>query len=503
MVDNMYNIFKRPMFKLGGMTQGTGIMSHVESRPQYFSGGRIGYAQAGQVTDPFTYFAPTNIPRAGFAIDSSNQLSGTDLLRQAQEKFNAEQKAIQQANREKFGIASPEIKRGFGFLESDAQKLLREKGLATQLTAAERAKIESGLKAARETEEKINLYGPSEDIATENIIVKGEEKPKVNPPKYTETKTSKFNLLDEVKKESAELKELLKDEDYSRGELALILSAAIGKKGTLAEKIQEATKLALPVARARKEEDKAVTLAAYKLAKEKEQQQIRAGTLPTSIREAEYIAKSLKESGDPRYADMSIQQIMNENISAAKPMSPESKARTEVLLADRQIIRDTTDKLLKAKSDLEKLDPVKDKAKYDKTKELYDKNFREFERDYLSAPEFKSLYGGVYNIFAPQMTSRTMRAAGGPTEDETESDVVASNVNFGGTTTPIKPVQKLDYATLRDRLPKEINDQVVQLLASSEQALQDFAYITSQNDVNNFNVKYGVNLIIPPAQQTS
>ena len=53
------------------------------------------------------------------------------------------------------------------------------------------------------------------------------------------------------------------------------------------------------------------------------------------------------------------------------------------------------------------------------------------------------------------------------------------------------------------KLPKEINDQVIQLIASSEQALQDFAYITSQNDVNNFNVKYGVNLIIPPAQQTS
>ena len=281
----MYNVFKRPMFKMGGMTQGTGIMSHVEPRPQYFGGGRIGYAQAGQVTDPFTYFAPTNIPRAGFATQS-DQTSGINLLRQAQEKFDADQRAAQLANREKFGIASPEIKRGFGFLESDAQKLLREKGLATQLTAAERAKIESGLKAARETEEKINLYGPSEDIATENIIVKGEEKPKVNPPKYTETAKPKFNLLDEVKKESAELKELLKDEDYSRGELALILSAAIGKKGTLAEKIQEATKLALPVARARKEEDKAVTLAAYKLAKEKEQQQIKSGALPESLKVA-------------------------------------------------------------------------------------------------------------------------------------------------------------------------------------------------------------------------
>ena len=105
-----------------------------------------------------------------------------------------------------------------------------------------------------------------------------------------------------------------------------------------------------------------------------------------------------------------------------------------------------------------------------------------------------------YKLFSSQ---RTMKAGGGLTEDEKEPDVVTSNVDFGGTTTPIKPVEKLDYATLRDRLPKEINDQVVQLLASSEQALQDFAYITSQNDVNNFNVKYGVNLIIPPAQQTS
>jgi hypothetical protein len=255
--------------------------------------------------------------------------------------------------------------------------------------------------------------------------------------------------------------------------------------------------------KARAEQDKAITLTAYKLAKEKEQQQIRAGTLPTSIREAEYVAKSLKESGDPRYANMSIQQIMNENLRAAKPMSSQEKARTEVLLADRQIIRDATNSLLQDKNTLDKLDPIKDKVKYDKTKELYDKKFREFERDYLSVPEFKSLYESTYNIFAPQMTSRTMRAVGGSAEDEKEPDVIASDVNFGGTTTPIKPVQKLDYATLRDRLPKEINDQVIQLLASSEQALQDFAYITSQNDVNNFNVKYGVNLIIPPAQQTS
>jgi hypothetical protein len=31
----MYNVFKRPMFKRGGPTKGTGIMSHVEPRRNY------------------------------------------------------------------------------------------------------------------------------------------------------------------------------------------------------------------------------------------------------------------------------------------------------------------------------------------------------------------------------------------------------------------------------------------------------------------------------------
>ena len=37
----MYNVFKRPMFKRGGSTQGTGIMSHVERRPNYSIGGGV------------------------------------------------------------------------------------------------------------------------------------------------------------------------------------------------------------------------------------------------------------------------------------------------------------------------------------------------------------------------------------------------------------------------------------------------------------------------------
>ena len=494
MVDNMYNIFKRPMFKLGGMTQGTGIMSHVESRPQYFSGGRIGYAQAGQVTDPFTYFAPTNIPRAGFATQS-DQTSGINLLRQAQEKFDADQRAAQLANREKFGIASPEIKRGFGFLESDAQKLLREKGLATQLTAAERAKIESGLKAARETEEKINLYGPSEDIATENIIVKGEEKPKVNPPKYTETKTSKFNLLDEVKKESAELKELLKDEDYSRGELALILSAAIGKKGTLAEKIQEATKLALPVARARKEEDKAVTLAAYKLAKEKEQQQIKSGALPEGLKilraQAEKQAAASGRDTEEVYSELLTRNIKLDPVTAESVQTLSSTPVYGEITKLVNNIKDAQrrkDDALVAKKDTKTID--RELLELNSQLDTYKKS-KGFELVY---PQFMNFASG----------GRVMKAIGGDAEEIEDSKLITSNVSFGedkpqDATVVEKPVEKLSYTQLRDRLPKEVTDDVVMLLSNSEEALQDFAYIRTQDDVSKFNVKYGVNLIIPPA----
>jgi hypothetical protein len=491
----MYNIFKRPMFKMGGMTQGTGIMSHVEPRPQYFNGGRIGYARAGQVTDPFTYFAPTNIPKAGFATTQSDQTSGIDLLRQAQETFDAEQRANQQYNREKFGITSPEIKRGFGFLESDPQKLLRERGLTTQLSAADRARIESGLKAAKETEEKINLYGPSEDIATENIIVKGEEKPKVNPPKYTETAKPKFNLIDEVKRESAELKELLKDEDYSRGELALIVSAALGKKGTISEKIQEATKLALPVARARKEEDKAVTLAAYKLAKEKEQQQIKSGALPESLKVARAQAeRKAAETG------RDVEEVYSEILTRGIKLDPVT-AESVQTLSSTPVYGEIT-KLVNSIKDAQRRKEDALMAKKDTKpidRELLDLNSQ--LDTYKKSKGFDIIYGDI--VSGLKSGGRVMKAVGGDVEEVEDNKLVASNVSFGSSnpqdaTVVEKPVQKLSYAQLRDRLPKEITNDVVMLLSNSEEALQDFAYIRTQDDVGKFNIKYGVNLVVPP-----
>tara|TARA_R110000796_G_scaffold19515_1_gene58505 strand:- start:533 stop:1591 length:1059 start_codon:yes stop_codon:yes gene_type:complete len=62
---------------------------------------------------------------------------------------------------------------------------------------------------------------------------------------------------------------------------------------------------------------------------------------------------------------------------------------------------------------------------------------------------------------------------------------------------PTDQEPKIDYATLRARLPQEITDDIVRLIAASPQALEDFATIATQQDVDQFNKTYNVNLVLP------
>jgi hypothetical protein len=55
----------------------------------------------------------------------------------------------------------------------------------------------------------------------------------------------------------------------------------------------------------------------------------------------------------------------------------------------------------------------------------------------------------------------------------------------------------LSYEELRSRLPKEISDDIVSILAESPQALIMFSEIQTQTDVDEFNMAYGVNLSLP------
>ena len=52
------------------------------------------------------------------------------------------------------------------------------------------------------------------------------------------------------------------------------------------------------------------------------------------------------------------------------------------------------------------------------------------------------------------------------------------------------------YVMLRARLPQEIPDDVVRLIAYNPEAFADFAAIETQEDVMAFNQKYSVELIV-------
>ena len=59
----------------------------------------------------------------------------------------------------------------------------------------------------------------------------------------------------------------------------------------------------------------------------------------------------------------------------------------------------------------------------------------------------------------------------------------------------------LSFAELRARLPREVSDEVVRLLATSEAALLDFAQIQTQDDIARFNKNYSADLQLPAQTQ--
>ena len=79
----------------------------------------------------------------------------------------------------------------------------------------------------------------------------------------------------------------------------------------------------------------------------------------------------------------------------------------------------------------------------------------------------------------------------------TPGGIADVNIEETSTTQPRQDLPQLSYDEIRARLPKEIGDDIVTLLANSYEALADFAEIRTQTDVNSFNTKYQVQLVLP------
>jgi hypothetical protein len=93
--------------------------------------------------------------------------------------------------------------------------------------------------------------------------------------------------------------------------------------------------------------------------------------------------------------------------------------------------------------------------------------------------------------------SRDGGRAGYQAGGDVVEDVSMMSENMTVSPTAPAQTQNLTYDELRSRLPREITNDVVSLIATSKQALTDFANIQTQQDVDNFNQTYNVNLVLP------
>ena len=95
---------------------------------------------------------------------------------------------------------------------------------------------------------------------------------------------------------------------------------------------------------------------------------------------------------------------------------------------------------------------------------------------------------------------RELRATGGRVGYATAGPVMGQGMPTQMPTTEDAMPEELGgitYEELRARLPQEISDEIVRLLANSPEALEDFATIQTERDISIFNKKYGVNLVLP------
>ena len=122
-----------------------------------------------------------------------------------------------------------------------------------------------------------------------------------------------------------------------------------------------------------------------------------------------------------------------------------------------------------------------------------------FETEYATGGRVGYQGGNAVMPGATQATSTGGYDTSGLSGYDTEGGFRPSNLqgfSDQGEEVP-EELQNIDFGTLRARLPSSITDDIVRLIATSAEAMEDFATIQTQQDINNFNEKYGVELVLP------
>ena len=358
------------------------------------------------------------------------------------------------------------------FPRGGKKKLFEEKGLdpKTGLPIKDQAddfEVSGGVITPRPGESALDAVLregkviPEKKIEEPNIIIKDTK---------TDGETVEDSFEADFNRMQKRITKFLKDnKQETKGKVALALSDAVGTPGSLADKAAALNKGLLAIASAKKKDEKDIAKLAFAAATELEGKRIDADKLTT--REKTINRYTLLKNKDKLSKEEQTELEALEGVLRVDDdkLSPSGGVTYSTALANiKKRLRQFNDETTSDEDKLIIRDQIKSVISGLNEAGFDDETILGQLTDYPFAKQFFNK-GGRVNM-----------AIGGATETPTEP--VATNLTF---------------EQLRTRLPKEITDDIVKLVATSEEALQDFAYIRTQGDVEKFNVKYGVNLVLP------
>jgi len=256
------------------------------------------------------------------------------------------------------------------------------------------------------------------------------------------------------------------DNRETKGKLALALSDAIGTEGTIADKASALNKSLLGIVGQRKKDKRELAKIAFAATTELEKAKIAAGKKGFQERNFdEYASLATKTNKTP--AEEKRFQILKDGLGIKTGMTGQTAKAAQTIADD-------------LRKDIFNLSEAAENEKAGIQADIIGKINGLLLIQGVTKDNISGIVG--YDVSAYLADGGRVNKAMGGGASETPAEPVATNLTF---------------EQLRTRLPKEITDDIVKLVATSEEALQDFAYIRTQGDVEKFNVKYGVNLVLP------
>jgi len=215
--------------------------------------------------------------------------------------------------------------------------------------------------------------------------------------------------------------------------------------------------------------------------------------------EQKKILSNPNSTDDERAAAQDLLDIIQED---------KTKLRNELIIAaqtdpntyqsyDTSIVLDELDRILQKEADKEELT----KEEKDFKKKFINKDETSIQKQ-LAMDDINNVFESMASIDFAKGGRVGFANGGGAYEERYREKQLDPGPMEPGNLDPEQYPQQaqasgVTFEELRARLPKEVSDGVVKLIATSEEALLDFANIETQEDISLFNQKYNTDLTLP------